>query len=207
MFLALDSALGKGSVAVFDGDKLLASKEIAEKGQQAAQLVGLIDACLKDAEVSLEDIQATYCTVGPGGFTGIRIALATARALGMSKNIPVHGVTTLACIAAMADSMAKITTILPAGIGKVYTQVFDELKALEEPRMIAISDLNKSFALIAPNDVTFYEADFSYQTTPPIDAKAVGLLVNSEGFESQQQLSPDPVYIRPPDALPAQKII
>ena len=96
MLLTLDSALGKGSVAIYNDGKLLEFRAIAEKDMQAKLLVSTIHECLDACSLKPDQLGAIYCTVGPGGFTGIRIALAAAQSLSMILNIPLIGVSTLA---------------------------------------------------------------------------------------------------------------
>ena len=66
----------------------------------AERLVPLIQETLVQARCDFPDVGLIATSVGPGAFTGLRIGLSTARALGLALNIPVVGVTTLAALAA-----------------------------------------------------------------------------------------------------------
>lgn len=211
MYLTLDSAIGKGSAAVFDGGKLVSYGEIAQKGQQAAQLVGVIEACLAEAGAQLEDMRTIYCTVGPGGFTGIRIALAAARALSFTKKIELFGVSTLACLAACTfaekPQQAKVIALLPASRGHVYVQSFSQLVPEGQPVMASVSSLTPDGFYVKPRDVSIFDLDVAVTDVAPIDAKAAGLVTQLANFDAHHKLAPEPLYIRPPDATPQKKIV
>ncbi len=98
--LAFDSALNGCSARLFDvkQNKCVTENDPMDRGQ-AEHLVPMIDRVLKKAGVAYEDLDVIGVTVGPGAFTGLRIGLSTARALGLALDKPVIGVTTLEAIA------------------------------------------------------------------------------------------------------------
>lgn len=182
-FLCLDSALGAGSAALYGGGDLLDFREIPEKGGQAKYLVSIIQECLASKQLSPEQLGHIYCAVGPGGFTGIRIAMAAAQAYGFTLNIPTAGVSTLACLATHGETTIKI----PAGRDKCYTQTF------EQPALIPTSNI----------ELVAHDGELEM---PGINAKDVGALVQHTTFKEHHQLALEPLYIRPPDAkLPSKK--
>lgn len=95
--LAIDCATETCSVALFDGETLVAGDYRLMMRGHAEAVVPMI-AALPDKG------RADRITValGPGSFTGLRVGLAAARALGLAWNVPVQGYPTLALIAAMA---------------------------------------------------------------------------------------------------------
>lgn len=206
MYLTLDSALGSGSAAIGAGGKLLAFEEIAEKGAQGKLLVTLIEKSMAAANVQYRDLTQVVCTIGPGGFTGIRIALATARAIGFSAHIPVQGVNTLTCLA--YGFARPCMAILPAGKGMVYAQAFGEsLAALSEPGLVAISDLEKvKMPMITATVSEIFGAD--KYITQKIELNAALLVRLAMDSKTAHVLTlPEPLYIRPPDiTVPAAPI-
>ena len=213
MHLTLDSALGAGSVAIYDGGKLLEFCPIAERGSQAKLLVSTIQECLAAQSLKPEHLSAIYCTVGPGGFTGIRIALSAAQALSMTLDIPLIGLSTLACIASeycVLPSAAPImTAILPASRGNVYMQSFEaaSLKPLDDATMVSLDELHSDMNLMKLNTPEIRGLEIEAITIPAIDARSIGRLIAHEGFRAYHQLPADPLYIRPPDAkLPSKKV-
>src|SRR5262245_22034221 len=102
MILAFDTAVGACSVAVWrDGETLAMSRQPMERGQ-AEHLVPAIADAMSAAGAGFEHLDRIAVTIGPGSFTGVRVALATARGLALAHKIPVIGVTTGEVLAAEA---------------------------------------------------------------------------------------------------------
>ncbi|HEY4251700.1 MAG TPA: tRNA (adenosine(37)-N6)-threonylcarbamoyltransferase complex dimerization subunit type 1 TsaB [Roseomonas sp.] len=94
IILALDGALARCSAAVLaDGVVLAAAREDAARGQ-AALLPPMVDAVLAQAGVAATALTAVAVGVGPGGFTGLRAALALAEGIALAAGLPLIGVTT-----------------------------------------------------------------------------------------------------------------
>ena len=120
--LAIDSATEACSVALFDGDRLLAGDcRILGRGH-AEQLVPMIAALPGKGKAGRIAV-----AMGPGSFTGVRVGLAAARALAYAWGAELAGYPTLALIAAMAraqcgpTSLAVVTT---GGHGEWFVQSF-----------------------------------------------------------------------------------
>lgn len=100
IILALDGALARCSAAVLaDGAVLAAAREDAARGQ-AALLPPMVDAVLARAGVAAPALSAVAVGVGPGGFTGLRAALALAEGIALAAGLPLIGVTTGEALAA-----------------------------------------------------------------------------------------------------------
>lgn len=180
--LALDAALGPGSVAIARGGEVVVFREITEREQQAAQLVPLMEAALQEARITYHNLDKIVCSVGPGSFTGIRIGLATARGVGFATGKRVIGISSLA---AAALATGRETAYLPAGKGECYTQRFhmENLSPLGDISLIPEAD--------APGRPLELPTARHYLT------------LAAEKY-SHLHLAPEPLYIRPPDAkLPA----
>jgi tRNA threonylcarbamoyladenosine biosynthesis protein TsaB len=90
--LALDAAGSACAVALHrDGETVAQSVEPMRRGQ-AERLVPLIESVFAATDLTLGDLEAVGVTTGPGGFTGVRIGLATARGYGLGLGIPVVGI-------------------------------------------------------------------------------------------------------------------
>lgn len=96
IILALDSALSGCGGCLYDSAKqaiLENQYEPMHKGQ-AERLIPLIDEIIGKGSIAYGDIDAIACTIGPGGFTGVRVGIAAAKALALALNVPLMGVTT-----------------------------------------------------------------------------------------------------------------
>lgn len=102
--LGLDTATSGCSAALWvDGDAggrvVAALRSPPMSRGQAERLVPMAQAVLAEAGVGFADLDRIAVTVGPGAFTGLRIALAAARGLAVAQGVPVTGVTTFEAVA------------------------------------------------------------------------------------------------------------
>lgn len=97
--LALDTATSSLAVAVMEGGRVLAERTIHAERNHSAYLVTAIGDCLKAAGLAKQDLDGIAVGVGPGSYTGIRIAVTTAKTLAWSLRLPVYGVSSLAALA------------------------------------------------------------------------------------------------------------
>ncbi len=61
----------------------------------AEVLMGQIESCLQEADVTYDDLTRLAVTIGPGSFTGVRVGMATAKGLGLGLSVPMVGISTL----------------------------------------------------------------------------------------------------------------
>ena len=195
--LVIDTATKACSVALFEGETLCASRyEVIGRGH-AERLLPLI-AQLPDRGKA----DQIYVNVGPGSFTGIRIGVAAAKALGLAWSIPVHGYGCLALVAAMArekhPGAAPIDVLMTGGHGEYFFGSFDQenvaLGEIISIKPAQIDDYSKA-SLIA-GDVEVSGPSRTWADILP-DAQQWHLLRDAA------PLKPSPVYGRPPDAKPA----
>ena len=99
MLLAFDTATPFVTVALHDGEDVVAERRSEQRMKHGEQLAPLIEAVLADAGIVRQDLTAIAVGVGPGPFTGLRVGLVTARTLGFVLEIPVYGVCSLDVIA------------------------------------------------------------------------------------------------------------
>ena len=119
--LAIDSATEACSVALFDGDTLVAGELRVLGRGHAEQLVPMIAALPGKGRAD-----RICVSLGPGSFTGVRIGLAAARALGLAWKCEVAGYPTLALIAAIAREAhpGPVSVAMTGGHGEWFVQDF-----------------------------------------------------------------------------------
>ena len=217
MLLVIDTALAALSLALLDGERVVASHhEVIGRGHAEA-LMTAVAALVGDGPPPT----AIIVDIGPGSFTGLRIGIAAARALGLAWNVPVTGYSSLALIAApclAADpALGRLAVVAEAGRGQLYVQVLDrEFVAEQDAVALTASEaavwLDPLLALAGPgaasvrptssprlrgNDGEAETAHVIAETWP--DARDAWRLP-----PAARNLSPTPLYVRPPDAvLPA----
>jgi tRNA threonylcarbamoyladenosine biosynthesis protein TsaB len=125
--LAIDTATPLPSVT------LLSAAGIHEESlpgdrRASEELLPAIERCLAAAGLSLAECDRIAVCSGPGSFTGLRIGLATAWALGRAGRVPVEGVPTLEALAetarGRADRVASVAVALDAGRGEVVLGIY-----------------------------------------------------------------------------------
>ncbi|WP_316862244.1 tRNA (adenosine(37)-N6)-threonylcarbamoyltransferase complex dimerization subunit type 1 TsaB [uncultured Cohaesibacter sp.] len=138
--LALDTALEACSVAlaIRDKDELLTfGRSLALGRGHAEHLMNELETLLDEAEIGYDQLDRIAVTIGPGSFTGLRVGLATARALGLALDIPVIGASSLLALALSAwkeGHRGTVASFIDARRGQIYGQFFslaDERSGIE----------------------------------------------------------------------------
>ena len=117
--LALDASTPRGSVAVVHAGRVVAEETVLMRSATEERLLPAVAAALAGAGAGPVDVARLVCGAGPGSFTGLRIAAATAKGLAQALAVPVHAVSSLALIAAAAEP-----PLAPGG----YLAVLDALR-------------------------------------------------------------------------------
>ena len=155
LILAIETATRAGSVAVARGETLLSCREGDASISHSTNLIEMIDAVLNEAGAPLSDVDVFAVAVGPGSFTGLRIGLATVKAFAEVNQRPIAGISTLAAVAHASALEGDVVSLLPAGRGEVFAQMFsvaagkveakDEPAHLSPPETIRLSDRVRKF--------------------------------------------------------------
>ncbi|WP_038035372.1 tRNA (adenosine(37)-N6)-threonylcarbamoyltransferase complex dimerization subunit type 1 TsaB [Thermopetrobacter sp. TC1] len=213
LILGMDSCLQACSVALCDrasGQVLSHRREELERGH-AEILPDMVDAVMMDAGDPYERLAFIAVTRGPGSFTGVRIGLSFARALGVTLEIPVTAMTTLEAIARNVGANPErlpVASVIDARRDEVYIQVFDADYAPLTDAMAVRAD--EAAAILPPGPCLLigtgaeFLADedtgrFLADASPLPDAEVVAM---HSLVEPAPQTLPEPLYLRPPDAKP-----
>ena len=214
--LAVDTALQRLSVAVGADGRVLAARSRPLPRGHAELLLPEMQRTLDAAGLGYGGLDALAVTLGPGTFTGVRVGLATVRAVALARRLPVIGVTTLQALAVQARPRPEetVTALIDARRGEVYAQSFDAgLRPLGAP---AILSLEAALARLPPAPAVVVGSGIN----PLADRLPAGLrrarsavapeaahiihLVHRLALAGGD--APAPVYLRRPDAkLPGER--
>jgi tRNA threonylcarbamoyladenosine biosynthesis protein TsaB len=217
--LGFDTSTAASSAAVLRSDGELfevlpAPARLAERPAHATELLPAIGEAMSRAEVEFADLGAIAVGIGPGTFTGLRIGVATARALAKANALPVRPVSSLA---ALAEGMAGglRLPLIDAKRGEVYAALYENgaerwgpaalgvdalLKRLHEARATPLAagdgslrfrnELEAAGVAVAPADSPLHVVSAGYLCRRALEAPDT----------APEQVVPD--YLREPDAIP-----
>ncbi len=200
MLLAFDTATPHVTVALHDGDAVVASFGSEESMRHGEMLAPGIERVLADAGVRPRDLTAIAVGVGPGPFTGLRVGLVTARTMAFVLEIPVSGVCSLDILAAAAidSGLDEFVVATDARRKEVYLASYAAGRRVSGPEVVKPADARHDLPVVGRGG-TLYPEHFPDVTGPEHpDAVLLCDIVVHERFEV---LEPDPLYLRRPDAV------
>ena len=222
ILVALDTATPSTVTGVLreDGRVVEARDDPApgSRGEHASRLLVLVEQALAHGGVEWGDVDRIAVGVGPGGFTGLRIGIATARALAQARGLPLVPVGSLAALAAGASAAGLVAAVLDARRGEVFAAVWNAERELLAPAALAPEELaGRLAALDAPvqavgdGAVRFRQELEGAGVTVPADGSSVHRIsaaplcrLGAVGEPAgRDRLLPD--YRREPDAKPPQR--
>lgn len=146
--LAIDTASSVSSVAVASEGKLQAEVTVEAGRTHSETLLSHIEGALSFAGVERSALRGVAVSIGPGSFTGLRIGLATAKAIAYGLGIPLVGVSTLAAFA-LAFPVPDVHTLvlMDAQKGNAYAGLYEWRDgSLHEVRPVRVAPLAEAIA-------------------------------------------------------------
>ncbi|MCX2971014.1 MULTISPECIES: tRNA (adenosine(37)-N6)-threonylcarbamoyltransferase complex dimerization subunit type 1 TsaB [Streptomyces] len=211
LLLALDTATPAVTVALYDGERVLASRDQVDARRHGELLLPSVDATLAEAGCALADVTAVVVGVGPGPYTGLRVGLVTAAGFAAALGVPVHGLCTLDGIAYAAGRAgpagAPFVVATDARRKEVYWARYaaDGRTREGEPAVDRPADLAERVAgvpavgagaALYPRTFTGLRVDGPQH----VAAGALAALAAERLAAGQELLPPRPLYLRRPDA-------
>ena len=166
--LGIDTSTMAANVAVLEDDKLICEYTINTKKTHSQKLMPMIENMLKLSDLDIKEIDAIAICVVPGSFTGLRIGMATAKAMAHVNNIPLIGVNSLEILGANMDLCNRnICSILDAQRNQVYMNKYilkdDKITELEEISIKPIDELLEEISSSNEDWVLVGEAVYKYK--------------------------------------------
>ena len=218
--LGIETATQVVSVALGGDDGVLGLVEISHGRRHAETLVPAIEFVCAHAQVAVTDIAAIGVDVGPGLFTGMRVGIATAKAMAMALHVPVVGVCSLDLLAHPLRNSAKvIASVIDARKGEVfyafYVATLGGVQRVSEPTACSVEDFNADVRARGQDVLAVGDGAFRYRDdldpgleiadlAPPSVVSLVTLARARVLRGDADDLTGDdvqPMYLRAPDAV------
>jgi tRNA threonylcarbamoyladenosine biosynthesis protein TsaB len=221
VILALETATMCGSIAIVAEGQCLAEFSLQTKETHSRRLLAGVDWIFGEASLGWPDIDAIAVSLGPGSFTGLRIALSTAKGLALASGKKMLGVGTLDGLAAqMFGARQLICPVLDARKNEIYCGLYrcNEQGILQRQgdylvlKPEELCERVKEPVILLGDGTTTYGDVFvehlgNLVTMAPMAsyfprASTIGLLAVDK-WQSKEFLNPaaaEPIYIRPSEA-------
>ena len=140
--LAIDTSSLNATVSVINDEKLLGEFTISNKNTHSQIIMPMLDEMLKFAGLDIDDIDVFATAIGPGSFTGLRIGIATAKALCQGGDKKIIGISSLYGLSENVYEEGKIICpIIDARRGDVYNALYLNGECMQKDRVINIETL------------------------------------------------------------------
>ena len=212
--LAFDCAGAACSAALWDDGGVRAKRAQAMARGHAERLVPMIEEVMAEADLAYDALDAIAVTCGPGGFTGLRIGLATGHGLALASGRPLLGVSNFEVLAAAVPPEERpgrhLAVLIDAKRADLYVQAFDETgRAAGEPAAVAADELDSRL----PGGPLLLVGDAVAQARPALaaagrdiresaaagSADAAVLAAVAAAGDTRTLAAARPIYLRPPD--------
>ena len=212
--LAIDTALSACAACVMDAgapEPISYETIVMERGHAEA-LLPLVDRVVSKAEGGFSGLDRVAVTVGPGSYTGLRVGIAAARAIGLAAHVPVVGVTTLsAMLAALIadDNRRVLAAAIDARHGQVYFQsIAPGGQSIVAPTLVRVREAARLIGS-GPTAIVGSGAGAVAAETAGVEVAVQAksfpdiLWVARLGLVADPSTAlPKPLYLRGPDAKP-----
>ncbi|HEX7091775.1 MAG TPA: tRNA (adenosine(37)-N6)-threonylcarbamoyltransferase complex dimerization subunit type 1 TsaB [Longimicrobiales bacterium] len=155
-YLAIETSTAIGGVAVGRGERLLAEVVVGVQARHSEAVLPAVEFALRAAGVPAERLAGVVVGGGPGSFTGVRLAAATAKGLIRALGVPLFAYSGLAALAAAVTAGDRpVCALFDARRGEVYAACyrfpgFARMEAILGPVACRIEDVLRETAGMAP---------------------------------------------------------
>lgn len=221
LILGIETATAQVGCALGGHEGVLASSHSAKGKRHAENLAPAIDFICSQAQIDLSDIGLVAVDIGPGLFTGLRVGIATAKAIAYALRVPMIGVSSLDLLAFPVRYTPRlIVAAIDARRGEIfhafYRQVPGGVQRVTEPAVGTAEDLaselmalSAEVLLVGDGAQRYREVFEGLDRVEHVDAgnlypSAVSLVQLAHAKALREEFSPidqiHPVYLRKPDA-------
>jgi tRNA threonylcarbamoyladenosine biosynthesis protein TsaB len=191
-------------------------ERLLEPPGHSRELMPAVAELMEKAGIGWDEVAGVAVGVGPGTFTGLRIGVATARALATAARIPLHPVSSLTALAAASDAPLAVP-VIDARRGELFAALVRDGEPLTEPFLTRPEHLRERAGHDLANAVAMGNGSIRFRDI--LEAAGMHVPPDSSGLHVVRALhicrlgarvSPErpeavlPTYIRDPDAEPSQ---
>ena len=198
--LALEFSSSQRSVAIARDCRVLA--EASEVGERSTNAFGLIENLLAKAKIRREEIECLAVGVGPGSYTGIRVALAIAQGWQLACGVKLLGIGGVECLSAQAQTekiFGRVNVVIDAQRGEFYCAAYqvapEGIEQIEPLKIVSAmevkSRLDAGERLVGPEVARWFP---NGKTLFPQAAVLAKLAALGSDFKAGETL--EPVYLR-----------
>lgn len=218
--LAIDTALSACSACVFDAASgaMLAREQMPMTRGHAEALMPLIERVMSGVEGGFASLERVAATVGPGSYTGLRVGLSAARAIGLACKVPVVGITSLAALAAPLigrESGRLLVAAIDARHGQVYAAVLaPNGRPVVPPKLSSAKDAARTIGA-GPASLVGSGAEavareawamgLDAVVVDPSGAPDVSWVARLGALADPAAAPPRPLYLRAPETTPQDR--
>jgi len=142
--VAIDTSTKQLSVALSDGQQILAEASYVTSLNHATKLMPLLERMMQEVNWSPQDLTRIVIADGPGSYTGLRIGATTAKTLAYTLGIDLVPVSTLELMAASAGSTGRIVAIQDARRGTGFVGFYEEGQLVGEEQHTVVAEFVKT---------------------------------------------------------------
>ena len=166
--LGIDTSSLATSVAVIEDNKLICEYTVNTKKTHSQKLMPMIENMLNISDLNINEIDLIAVCEGPGSFTGLRIAMATAKAIAHVNNLPIVGINSVELLAGNMNLCEKnICSILDAQRTQVYMGQYkydnNKLVELKGVDVVDIDELLEELKYTNEEWIMVGEAVYKYE--------------------------------------------
>ncbi|MFD5620234.1 tRNA (adenosine(37)-N6)-threonylcarbamoyltransferase complex dimerization subunit type 1 TsaB [Streptomyces yangpuensis] len=207
LLLAVDTATPAVTVALHDGESVLAASDQVDARRHGELLIPSVDRVLAEAGLKLDAVTGIVVGVGPGPYTGLRVGLVTASTFAAVLGVPVHGLCTLdglAYAAGTAGIEGPFTVATDARRKEVYWARYEDPRTrVGEPavdRPAEIAEQVAGLPAVGQGALLYPEVFPDARGPEHQSAAALASLAAERLAAGAEFLPPTPLYLRRPDA-------
>ncbi len=210
---AIDTSTSLGSVALVEDGRLVAEDSRRVSNAHGESLLPMVSAIFDRLGWTPTDVARWGVGIGPGSFTGCRIAVATVKGIVMATGAEIVGVTSLDALAIGLEGSDLVVSLVPGGKGELFVQATRGGRVVLAPCHVRIEQVGARVAALEPGahvvvagevatdvDWSVLDGRASLVVDSPHDlprASAVARIALERPVEDADAL--EPLYVRPPE--------